>query len=47
MLDILLDIDSVEYLFYGDALDEEDFMNQIKDNIDWLQDVRIKLMDKQ
>lgn len=46
MLDILMDIDSVEYLFYGDVLDEEDFMNQIKDNIDWLQDVRIKLMDK-
>lgn len=45
MLDILLDIDSVEYLFYGDALDEEDFMNQIKDNIEWLQEVRIKLME--
>lgn len=46
LLDILMDIDSVEYLFYGDALDEEDFMDQIKDNINWLQDVRLQLMDK-
>lgn len=46
MLDLLLDIDSVESLFYGDALDEEDFMNQIKDNIEWLQDIRLQLMVK-